>query len=311
VIGLFEWGQTARVLWNLARLYPELNHYAASVQSVPEALRPFASRGPFDTKSETTATFRATFPLRDEASPLLLFSGGGGDDGSCYDLLVHHYASHGFYIVQPVHFDSFQHHIKRTESTFWAHIHTTWNVWGLVLGERDMWRERCEDLSRILDENGDFGGRINTSQIGVCGYSYGAHVACILGGAGMRTRQGMMHARDTRIKAVLSISGEHGALHQPGRVWKTLDVPVMFVTGQHDKSVWDRNSRAKFEPFNRTPGSQKELLNVAGANHFTFSGRLLETAKHPADIKAQTSILEIFLGESTRFLKRNLQGEPV
>lgn len=306
MIGLFEWGQTARVLWNLARLYPELTHCTAPLQSVPEALHAFAARGPFEIRSETTDIFRATFPLRDEPSPLLLLSGGGGDDGSCYDLLVHHYASHGFYVVQPVHFDSFQHHIKRTESEFWAHIHTTWNVWGLVLGEREMWRERCEDLTRILDENGDFGGHVDTSRIGVCGYSYGAHVACMLGGAGMRTRQGILRARDPRIKAVLSISGEHGALHQPGRVWETLDVPVMFVTGEHDKSVWDRKTRAKLEPFYHTPEGKKELVNVKGANHFTFSGRLLETAKHPADVRAQTAIFDILLGESTRFLKAQL-----
>ena len=317
MLGPFEWYQTVRVLYHLARFYPELTDCAAPLQPVPDDLKPLAAPGScewqdggygaivnseiFPLKEGREARYRVTYPVGDGKYPAIVFSGGGGDDGSGYLDLAHHWASHGFVVLQPVHFDSFTHYHHVSKSKVWAHWRTTWDVWGLVLGEERMWRARCNDISRLLDEIGDFDGRIDTDRIGIGGYSYGAHVACLMGGAQLMARSGRFHLRDSRFKAVLSISGEHGAKRLPKSVWKTLSAPFMLITGDRDKTVWGRSYREKLEAYRFAPEGLKQKLIVQGANHFALSGRLFETATHPADVAAQTAIFDIVRGATTRF----------
>lgn len=322
MLGPFEWYQTARVVYQLARFYPELTNCAAPLQSVPDELQPLAMAGPFayedggygaivnseffPIREGSTARYRVTYPVGDGPFPAIVFSGGGGDDGSGYIDLAHHWASHGFVVLQPVHFDSFTHYHHVSKSVLWAHWRTTCDVWGLVLGEERMWRARCNDISRLLDEIGDFDGRIDTNRIGIGGYSYGAHVACLMGGAQLMARNGRFSMPDNRFKAVLSISGEHGAKRLPKSVWKTLSAPFLLITGDRDKTVWGRNFREKLEAYRHAPDGAKEKLIIAGANHFALSGRLWETAKHPADMAAQTAIYHIVRGATTKFWKEQL-----
>ena len=317
MLGPFEWYQTVRVLYQLARFYPELIDCSAPLQRVPDELKPLAAPGPcefrdggygaivnsefFPLKEGNEARYRVTYPIGDGQYPAIVFSGGGGDDGSGYVDLANHWASHGFVVLQPVHFDSFTHYHHVSRSKVQAHYRTTWDVWGLVLGEDRMWRARCNDISRLLDEIGDFEGRINTDCIGIGGYSYGAHVACLLGGAQLMARNGRFSMPDKRFKAVLSISGEHGAKRLPKSVWKTLRAPFLLVTGDRDKTVWGRNFREKLEAYRHAPPGNKEKLVIHGANHFALSGRLFETATHPADVAAQTAIFDIVRGATTKF----------
>ena len=301
MLGPFEWFQTARVLFQLARFYPELTDCRAPLISVPTELQPLAAPGKYPVEVLSKPHYRATFPVGARNCPTVVFSGGGGDDGTGYGLLVDHWASHGFVVLQPVHFDSYQHHLAEVKSPIRAHRQTTWDVWGLVLGEERLWRARCRDINNLLDEVGDFEGRIDLERIGVGGYSYGAQVACVLGGVEMRTRQGRLKWREHRAKAILNISGEAGALTQPKGTWGKLQLPTLFVTGDGDKSVWGRDVNAKLEAYRHAPEGKKELLSIEGASHFAFSGRLLETAHHPADLEAQRAIFGIVKAATTQF----------
>ena len=322
MLGPFEWYQTVRVLYHLARFYPELVDCSAPLQRVPDDLKPLAAPGPcdwedggygaivnsevFPLENGKTARYRASYPKCAGPHPAIVFSGGGGDDGSGYLDLARHWASHGYVVLQPVHFDSFTHYHHVSRSKLTAHVRTTWDVWGLVLGEERMWRARCNDISRLLDEVGDFDGRIDVNRIGIGGYSYGAHVACLLGGAQLMARSGRFNLRDRRFKAVLSISGEHGAKRLPPSVWRGLAAPFLLVTGDRDKTVWGRSFREKLEAYRHAPEGLKQKLIVRGANHFALSGRLWETARHPADVAAQTAIFSIVRGATTQFWNRQL-----
>lgn len=307
MLGPYEWFVTVRVLYNLAKFYPELTKCGAPLISVPTDLQSLAAPGAHDFEVINQPHYRVTYPSKGTQHPTIVFSGGGGDDGTGYETLVQHWVSHGFVVLQPVHFDSYSHHHAETGSVFWGHQRTTWDVWGLVLGEKRLWRARCADITRLLDEIGDFDGRIDTTRIGVGGYSYGAHVALILGGAGMRTRQGYFAWSEPRFKAVLNISGEAGTITQPKGVWKTLRLPTLFVTGDADKSVWGRNVDAKLEAFRLAPDHLKELIDIPGASHFSFSGRLLEEAKLPEDVAAQTAIFGMVKASTTRFWNQKLK----
>ncbi len=306
MLGLYEWAVTGRVLYNLAKFYPELTKAAAPLQTIPEEYLALSERGEWEIKVENRARYRFTFPIEAKNRPAVVFSGGGGDDGAGYETLVQHWASHGYCVIQPVHFDSYTHHHAETGSVFWGHQKTTWDVWGLVLGEKRLWRARCEDITRLLNEIGDADGKIDTSRLGIGGYSYGAHVALLLGGASMRTRQGLFKWPEKRAKAVVNLSGEAGTLRQPKGVLQTLRVPTLFVTGDGDKSVWGRDVDAKLDAFRRAPDHLKTLLDIRGATHFAFAGRLWEEAKHPADKAAQWAIFGTVLGATTQFWGKNL-----
>jgi alpha-beta hydrolase superfamily lysophospholipase len=83
-------------------------------------------------------------------------------------------------------------------------------------------------------------------------------------------------------------------------------LPTLFVTGDGDKSVWGRDVDAKLEAYRRAPEELKELIDIRGASHFAFSGRLFEEAKHPADVAAQTAIFGMAKATTTRFWQQKL-----
>ncbi len=316
MLGPYEWSQTVRILWNLYRFSREMGRFEAPLQAVPPELCPFAYAGEFDFGEENHAHFRATFPRDEEGNalknrPAILFSGGGGDDGTGYYLLAQHWASHGFIVLQPKHADAFTRHFDATGHYISAQRHTTWDVWGLALCEPRPWRARCEDLSGLLDEVGDFEGRLNTSRIGVGGYSFGAHVACLLGGVRFRARGQSFGSRDSRIKAVLNMASEGGVLAQPKGVWRGLEVPMLLVTGDRDRTVWGEDFRAKLREVELAPRDLVQTLVIPGANHFSFVGRLFEVVKdassvHPADVAAQKAIFSIVKGATTRYWRERL-----
>jgi hypothetical protein len=72
------------------------------------------------------------------------------------------------------------------------------------------------------------------------------------------------------------------------------------VTGDGDKSVWGRDVDAKLDAFRRAPDHLKELLDIRGATHFAFAGRLWKKPKHPPT-KPPSRDFGIVLGATTRF----------
>ena len=316
MLGPYEWSQTVRILWNLYRFSREMNRFEAPLQDVPADLRPFADVGTYAYGEENHPHFRATFPLDEGGEPLrgrpgVLFSGGGGDDGTGYFLLARHWASHGFVVLQPKHADAFSRHFDDTGHVVPAQKRTTWDVWGLALCEPRPWRARCVDMSGLLDEVGDFDGRLDPARIGVGGYSFGGHVACLLGGVKFRARGESFGARDERVRAIINLSSEGGVLAQPKGVWRGLEVPMLLVTGERDKTVWGEDYRAKLREVACAPPDLIETRVIPGANHFSFVGRLFEVIPdlskiHPADIAAQTAIFAIVKGATTKYWAEQL-----
>ncbi len=316
MLGPYEWSQTVRILWNLYRFSREMNRFEAPLQGIPGDVCPFSSEGDLGYEEENQAHFRATYPVDEWGEPLknrpaVVFSGGGGDDGTGYFLLARHWASHGFVVLQPKHADAYTRHFDDTGHFIPAQVRTTADVWGLALCEPRPWRARCEDMMGLLDEVGDYEGRIDPARVGVGGYSFGGHVACLLGGVRFRARGESFVSRDTRIKAIVNMSSEGGVLAQPKGVWRGLEVPMLLVTGERDKTVWGEDYRAKMREVKCAPQDLIESRIIPGANHFSFVGRLFEVVKdiskiHPADIAAQTAIFSIVKGATTKFWNEQL-----
>ncbi len=103
-----------------------------------------------------------------------------------------------------------------------------------------------------------FGGAIDTSRIGLTGYSLG----------GLTTSVTTYHPRwrEPRIQAAVSIAGLDSAF--TARFYETSDVPFLMIAGTADALV-DYQSNAVIIPGRIANGS---LLTIAGGAHLGFAG---------------------------------------
>lgn len=316
MLSLPDWWLTGRILVNLARFWPELKNPVAPVQAVPEVLGPYAVLGRYAWRVVDSGWGRATLPLvdADEPLPVVIFSGGGADDGTGYPELAQHWASHGLAVLQPVHADAFTYHYLNNPP-FWAWKKTIWDVWGLSLGDLEPWRERARDIVRVLDNLPDLERELDvtldTERIGAGGYSYGAQVALHIGGASFPYRGRKYDLRDRRIRACLAMTPEAGGRRAPRGIWSGLDTPTLWLTGDRDQDVQGRGWKSKGTGFRFSPPGEKWLALIHGANHFAFIGRMVEEAKEPADLAAQTAIFEAVKGITALYWLAALTGRGV
>jgi hypothetical protein len=160
---------TVRVLYNLAKFYPELTKAAAPLIEIPAELQPLSQRGTWDIKLSTFHTTVSLYQPRRKIIRRFVFSGGGGDDGAGYETLVQHWASHGYCVIQPVHFDSYTHHHAATAAYSGA-IKKPPGTFGGGFRRKRLWRARCADVPNF-GRNRDADGKIDTARIGIGGYS--------------------------------------------------------------------------------------------------------------------------------------------
>lgn len=305
-----DWFLTVRVLYNLARFLPELKDASAPLLALPSALQKWAAPGLHEIEIVfRQSQFRATFPRENGPFPLILFSGGAADEADTYDALIQFWASHGFVIVQPVHADAYSRHrpFARGNLATWRRV--VWDVWGLVLGDESPWRARVCDMTRLLDDLPEVADKIQSENIGAGGYSYGGHVAALLGGAKLWTGKKLVPMRDSRIKAAFSLTGQAPAKIAPGRVWNELQVPFLTISGEWDRDVRGRDWKGKMEGFSRLPKGEKYFFALKNANHFALSGRLLEVARETEHFAAQETISKTVRALSLLFWRAHLCGD--
>jgi len=299
---------------NLARLYPEMVNPAAPLKVLPPALTAAAVPGPVLCESVRADWGVAMVPRGVRRVPVILFSGGAAADGTGYVALMRHFASHGFAVLHVVHADAYEHHMRRARGrALPARATCVRDVWQLAMGRQAPWEARVRDFTHILDRLPEildqFELEIEDGQIGAGGYCYGGAAALMIGGAAFWWR-GRGHVwRDERVRAVLSLTPDWGPRRPPDRVWRGLTLPVMTITGDGDRDVQGRDWRMKALPFKGAPAGDKYLAKLLGANHFTFSGRLMESAKEPAHVIAQKVQFAAVAGLSLLFWQASLLGD--
>lgn len=124
---------------------------------------------------------------------------------------------------------------------------------------------QAADVSFLIDsvlglgiDERPFDGAIDTSRIGLTGYSLG----------GLTTSLATYHPRwrDPRIRAAVSIAGLHSAF--TAKFYETSDIPFLMVAGTADALV-DYQTNAAIIPDRIVNGS---LLTIAGGAHLGFAG---------------------------------------
>lgn len=218
---------------------------------------------------------RVSAPVTGSALPILLLSHGHGpsnhlSSSNGYAPLAHHFAAHGFVVIQPTHLDS-------KTLPFRSSDHPDAPLF---------WRSRAEDMTRILDQLDAIerafpaiAGRVDRSKVAVLGHSMGGHTASVLLGA-RHTGDGTdVSLAEPRIQAgvLLAAPGRGDALspyaaeHYPffsSIDFSTMTTPALVVAGDKDGSPFLTTAGADWhaDPYFLSP-PPKALVTLFDAGH--------------------------------------------
>ncbi|MEG3089261.1 alpha/beta hydrolase family protein [Sphingomonas sp. PB4P5] len=219
---------------------------------------------------------RITAPMNGSALPVVLLSHGHGPslyipskDG--YGPLANFLAEHGFVVIQPTHPNS--------------------KVGGLAPdapGGPLFWRERVEDMTRILDQIETIeaivpaiSGRLDHGRIAAIGHSLGSHTISVLLGATVAAPEDAESGSDLReprikVGVLLASLGRSQDLNGPmglrypalGLDFSTMTTRTLVVFGDHDVSphLTERDAQWHADPYHHGPGADC-LLTLFGAKH--------------------------------------------
>ncbi|MEU9191900.1 alpha/beta hydrolase family protein [Streptomyces hundungensis] len=218
---------------------------------------------------------RVTAPQSGTDLPVILLSHGQGHSNHLSSLngyapLVHHWAAHGFVVIQPTHLSS-----------------RTLTLDPETPGAPLYWRSRVEDMTRILDRLDEIetavpqlAGRLNHDKIAVAGHSMGGHTASLLLGARLTDDGQEVRLAEPRIKAgvLLASPGRGGdalteqiAENYPFFLttdFSSMTTPTLVVAGDQDTSAHMTVNGPSWhaDPYHLAPGP-KSLLTLFGGEH--------------------------------------------
>jgi len=214
--------------------------------------------------------------------PLLVFSHGYGGSGLGSVFFTEPLAALGWIVVAPDHHD--RHTAVRIRSGGMA----DYDSLGLLRhaqeitrsgpNDREAYLYRLDEMKLVLDrilESEPFGKLIDRNKITVGGHSFGGFTALGLCGT-------IEERRDDRIKAVLLFStGAGGYLFRESEL-AAVKVPSMYFLGEREKDQ-KRGSQTMAEladKIYRNLPPPKYLLEIRGANHFSFNNCFNNRAAH-------------------------------
>lgn len=245
---------------------------------------------------------RVSAPALGDRLPVIVFSHGFGNSMDGYAPLAHHWAAHGFVVVQPTFLDS-----RRLGSS------------GDPTKVGDIWRGRVTDVKRVLDQLDlveasvpGLRGRVDRSRIAAVGHSFGAQTSGLLLGARVIRPDGTLDEdmRDPRINVgILLCAGGRGGddlsaftkEHLPylNQSYSGLTTPTLVVAGDKDVSPLTVRGPDWFaDAYALSPGAQW-LATLFGGEHMLggISGYLVTetTDENPERVAAVQRLTTAYL----------------
>jgi predicted dienelactone hydrolase len=251
---------------------------------------------------EQTLVFKVYYP--DAAPgplPLLLFSHGNWSSNENYDKLLHHWVSHGYVVVAPLHRDGNGGYLSGTVDL-------------IRMGNLGLIQARVDDLKSLLDSLDEIEALVpvtlDRKLIAATGHSFGAFNAQQLGGAMAwdDAAGSFVAARDARILAVVALSPPGPMFDEINAdSWKQQVAPPLMTTG-----TWDSNAmfwpdwRAHLLSWKTAPVGEQYALVIQGADHYL--GNLI--CRPELEETPQEDALALINSAVITFLDANLKNEP-
>ena len=158
-------------------------------------------------------------------------------------------------------------------------------------------------IDRLLEENRDpksaLNGAIDENRIGAVGHSFGAWTSILIGGADAAFA-------DSRIKAIVALSGPCNDSVYESTELKNIHVPIMFMFGSEEPKVGRASDKVLLYDRANAP---KFLLEVAGSDHFTFSGGIRREYRSPSEYLEKDGRRAVIVRYTELFLKYYLYEE--
>ncbi len=226
----------------------------------------------YDKERDKHLELKIYYPKEFGAYPIIIFSHGNGGSKDSSSEIGRFLASHGYCVICPTHSDSvelWRRHGGQGDSGKWTALSFT---------DQKRWTNRPRDISFVIDSLGNIEekmpvlkGKMNHKQIGVGGYSFGAHTAQLLAGARIELSEDaeLQNYADERVTAVVLLSGQgRGQVGMRRNSWDELTRPMLYVTGTQDMfPVGQLKVDWRIEPYIFSPPGDKYLLFVDGMGH--------------------------------------------
>jgi predicted dienelactone hydrolase len=274
-------------------------------------------------------------PKRSDPGPVIVISHGFSSDRLAYASFAQHLASHGFVVAVPEHPGS---SAQQTQDWLAGKISQP--------SQSAEFIDRPLDVSFLLDELGKrapsdprLTGRIDLNMVGVMGHSFGGYTALAVGGSklnfaalsqdcgdqikntlnisqilqceALKLPKKDYELSDPRVKAVLAVSPLTRSIFGVEGL-RQIQAPVMVMTGSMDTVT--PSLLEQIQPFTWLPDSQKYLILMQAASHYSTSDKQQESQTVwtlPASLTGPTP--EVARGYlkvlGTSFFQTHLQGQ--
>jgi len=236
--------------------------------------------------------------------PLLVFAHGYGGSGLNYVFLSEKFASYGWIVVAPDFHDRHSAVRIRTGQQedfdrlgFLRHGREISNSGP---DDRQPYLYRLDEMKVVLAqvlESEPFGKHIDKKKIAVGGHSFGGYTALGLCGT-------IEERHDKRIKAVLLFStGAAGYLFRESEL-AAVKMPSMYFLGERERDT-PRGTKTMVELADkvyRNLSPPKYLLEIKGANHFSFNNQLRNSF-----LRGTEKQFEVIRRYSIAFLEKHIE----
>lgn len=267
-----------------------------------------------DSKRNKDLEVSVDYPIHGLSYPVIVFSHGYGGSSRTYESLASFWTSYGYVVIRPSHADANvlrdlyeqqsrmsgpagQRRDERRErnqpreepaatETARAFVKNAEEMWEK---EREpQWRDRAADISFVIDSLDELEqrfpelrGKIDHARIGVGGHSYGAFTAMLI--AGMRPSSNPpLAVADPRVKAAMAMSpqGVSDARELTAQSWANVKIPMLYMTGSNDRgALQSEDADWRRTAFVNSPPGDKYFVEIEGARHLSFTGRVSDLAE--------------------------------